>query len=569
MWLMALFVQKLVLVLAVVFYLILMPSIVASMVKSEECLDCHEKYRTSAHGNMVCLDCHSTISSLPHEDTLPKPRCTTCHQKSAASFSHDVHKEKGVECSNCHNHHFVSRDKNQCISCHSKADHSSLPSKAKHLSALSCITCHGKPERTDLVVTVRTSGNKEIKSSQIDNDSNRYISKSEWLAFQSMLHKEFRGLSHVQKTYKTEGDTHTVTGKPAPCTACHSSSGYFPTSLLQITGTSHFTIPIDATIFVSELPSISEFSRTAHGKKGIVCVDCHQSKALSTEVWSAELATCVKCHRNIQETYKITLHSKKGATHCIDCHNPHRIKAYKELSVDERVAVCTRCHRNYLEKHSWLPNATLHFNYLECAACHSPRSEKSIIYYFNRKSGRTESILTYDQLKSLLGTDPVLKIAALQDTLTADTQIGKLYSTLAERDNNLFIDASIMVTKAYHDYSETTLKEKECVTCHSGEAQFYNSMFFILPGKTSPNYIPVRGTLISSYPIGDFVDFFLLGENKIRKEDVYALLGNKFRDVRYSSGNFSKLVDLGGILLVILVLLGVFGHALLRLVVKK
>ena len=105
-----------------------------------------------------------------------------------------------------------------------------------------------------------------------------------------------------------------------------------------------------------------------------------------------------------------------------------------------------------------------------------------------------------------------------------DRQIGRLFTLLAQRDKNITIDASIMVTDAFHDYSETHPKERQCVTCHSREAHFYDSMLFLLPGRESSTYIPVKDTLLATFPIGTSVDFFLIGEEKIKKDDLYEFL---------------------------------------------
>ena len=179
--------------------------------------------------------------------------------------------------------------------------------------------------------------------------------------------------------------------------------------------------------------------------------------------------------------------------------------------------------------------------------------------------------LSYDQLVALYGSDPTLPlIKGAENIASLDARIGRVFTTSARRDKNLVIDASIIVTQAYHDYSETRLKEKQCITCHSGEARFYDSMFFIIPGKTAANYVPVRGTLISTYPIAGFVDFFLLGENKIRKSDVYAFFGRgTTMDTRHTPGLAFKLIDFLGLLLIVFIVFGIFVHIILRLVVKR
>ena len=154
----------------------------------------------------------------------------------------------------------------------------------------------------------------------------------------------------------------------------------------------------------------------------MTCADCHKSQKRISEGWSENATVCVKCHQQVEKTYKGSIHSKNGATHCVDCHNPHRIKSYKELNADERVAVCSRCHKDYLRKHGWLPNTSLHFEYLECATCHSPRSEKSMVFYFARKTAGKKIPLSYDQLIALYGSDPAAVIKERQGIVSPDTQ---------------------------------------------------------------------------------------------------------------------------------------------------
>jgi hypothetical protein len=135
---------------------------------------------------------------------------------------------------------------------------------------------------------------------------------------------------------------------------------------------------------------------------------------------------------------------------------------------------------------------------------------------------------------------------------------------------DIFIDAEIIVTKVHHDYSVTRLKEKDCVTCHSAQAHFYHSVYFVLPEKERHVYVPVKGTLLSSYPIGMTIDFYLLGEEKITKKDLFTLLGKGApgHSPNWKSLGF-KLIDLGGMLLLIFALLALLVHGLLRILVQR
>jgi hypothetical protein len=134
----------------------------------------------------------------------------------------------------------------------------------------------------------------------------------------------------------------------------------------------------------------------------------------------------------------------------------------------------------------------------------------------------------------------------------------------------VFIDAEIIVTKVHHDYSVTRLKEKDCITCHSPQAHFYNSMYLILPEKERHVYVPVKGTLLSAYPIGMALDIYLLGEEKITKDDIYALFGKAAPgSSAYAKSLGFKLIDLAGVILIILVILSILVHALMRILVKR
>ncbi len=395
---------------------------------------------------------------------------------------------------------------------------------------------HGQPEKKGMAVRIKTKGDRRVDRSLTGRDGNQYLSKAEWDAFSDILHADNGTSYRVLTAFTAEGDSHTVSRTP----------------------------------FVPESPSRERFSKTVHGRNGVVCSDCHKPGADMTGDRPKDSTVCLACHKEVQETYGRSIHARKGATRCADCHDPHNVKSYRELSANERIAVCSRCHKDYVRRHRWLPNTVLHFRYLECATCHSPQSQKGVVFYIARKANGKRLPLSHDQLVALYGSDPTPGIRDPGDAAPADDRIGRLFTALAERDRGLVIDASIVVTGVHHDYSETRLEEKKCVTCHSGNAVFYNSMFFVLPGKEGVEYIPVRGTLISAYPIGGFVDFFLLGENKIRKEDIYSILGKETTQrTRYTPALAFKLIDLLGLLGVVLVLGGICLHILLRVVVKR
>jgi predicted CXXCH cytochrome family protein len=544
-----------------------MPS--AAAVKAEECLGCHDKYEGASHKGVGCLDCHSSVTDLPHADKMPKPDCTRCHEKTVGLYKTDFHNRLGLACGRCHNVHFLNKEQKSCTSCHGSVKHAAMPSKPRHLGSLPCLACHGLPEKTELRIRVTVWGKKAPGAATIDTNGNHPVGKEEWNRLEDLLQHSFEGNYSVEKRYLISGGFHTVTTKPAPCGACHSESGYFSDALLKVGGSRSYEIPVDRRAFIPLLPASEDFSRTVHGESGVTCVDCHGSEKKTAHGWKMDSTVCAKCHTDVSEAHSQSVHVKKNAAVCVDCHNPHRIKSYRDLTAEERTAICARCHGNYVGMHRWLPNTRLHFSYLECATCHSPGSQKSMVYYFAEEENGAKAPLSYDRLVALCGQDPAKSITGGGDGET-DSRIGRLFTVLKRRNKHIIIDASIIVTKVYHNYTETRIKEKECLSCHSRQAEFYDSMLFRLPAKESVSYIPVKGTVFSSYPIETFVDLFLLGEEKLTKRDFQVFFGLKEpRETERVASLSFKLIDFIGLFLMFLVLAGICVHVTLRLTVKR
>ncbi len=533
----------------------LIPCAVKAAVSNDECLGCHEAYKNVNHAGVGCTDCHSTITNLPHEEKLPKPDCRTCHDVTADRYAASAHKKKGLACRDCHNVHYPQKDKRSCASCHTNAQHEGLAAKADHLDRLSCLACHAKTEKAGMEVRLSIGGRKGITPAAIDKNGDGRIDGAEWRALEETLLLSFKGKYKVERAYSVNADPHTVTPRPAACAACHSAGSRFAQARLVVSGPQAFEIAIDPRIFIPELPSAKDYEKTAHGLAGVACADCHTGKGAAS--------SCGRCHADEERTYGASLHAKEGATRCTDCHDPHKVKPYRAKEAKERVAVCARCHTDYLKKHAWLPNRALHFDYLECASCHSPRSQKSIVFFFARKSPAGKTRLTYGQLAHAYGGDP----SALLKGKSPDEQIGRLFATLKKRDESLVIDASISVTRPFHDYSEKPAEVRHCVACHSRKARFYDSMFFMLPGPGAADYIPVKGTLLAAYPIARSADFFLLSEDRLRKDELRDFL--LLRPLTRSEGIGFKWIDFAGFWLIVLIIAAICVHIILRITVKR
>ncbi len=553
------------LILLLIFFLFVPP--LQAAVDTSECFNCHEAFKKKPiHGDLAsCTSCHSDIKSIPHDEKLSRPACANCHKRTANRYATSVHQAQGLECKMCHDVH-AEKEKKDCSSCHPKVEHKTLPSKEKHLATLKCVACHGELDRSRIEATITLPKGATLERTAIDRDGNGFVDPTEWHALEALLDQRFKGYK-IAKQYWASGNVHEIVKKPAACGDCHEKRTRFATAVVRIVDTLPYSLQLSPWVFIPEFPPLALFSKTVHGQEGVRCLDCHSSQK------KIEDTVCNKCHQGVYETYRGSVHAKKGATSCTDCHNPHLIKSYREFGAKERIAVCSRCHKDYIAKHEWLPNTSLHFDYLECTTCHSPGSEKSMVFFFSKKGEKKETALKYEDVEKYFPSNRKLKelIDQYAQKMVQSDEIGRLLVDLKKSmGENVFIDADIIVTKVHHDYSVTRLKEKECVTCHSAQAHFYDSMYLNLPGKEKHIYVPVKGTLLSAYPIGMAIDFYLLGEEKITKQDVYSFIGKAAhgQSTDWKSLGF-KWIDFSGVVLLLLILLGLLVHGMLRILVKK
>ena len=453
-----------------------------------------------------------TMKSLKNRNAVNVTALSSRHTIEASM------RHRNMKCADCHDAHSPSKEQKNCQQCHTNPRHLTLPSAKKHLNTLSCGACHSDVSKSSIDATVAVRKGMPLTKSEIDLDNNNILDKKEWDNLLGLIQKD---AYKVDTKYTAKGDIHKVKKRATSCNTCHAKGTLFRNASLKVSGFTSFEIPVDPKIFIPDLPSIEQFKKTLHGRKGVTCSDCHASQTKVTD------QVCINCHKTTYNVYKSTTHASSGATACTDCHNPHSITTYKKLNAGERLNVCSRCHKDYLAKHNWLPNTMLHFNYLECSTCHSPKSTKSIAFSFSYREGNTKKILTYNDLKEAFAGKK--NIASLIDTnkdrSVASQELSDFFIELKKRLNkDLFVGSSLIVTKVHHDYSSRSSKEKVCGTCHSEEAPFYESMYLVIPEEEGQVYLPVKGTTLSALPTYLFVDLSLLGEEKIKNDDIRKLL---------------------------------------------
>lgn len=537
-----------------------------SLFGADECLDCHDKYRKTNHGKVNCTVCHSDAKDLPHPDKLKKPDCAACHGDAAKMYGTSSHAEKKLVCIECHAVHDIARGAKKCISCHPAVAHKSLPSERRHLAAFDCTGCHSRFVHGE--IHVRIDARQPVLKETIDRDGNNRLDEKEWKDFLAYTQSVVRDQYRISRAYSAKGSAHNVGEKPVSCNGCHVDNRVFQTAMVEVNAPGQrLKLALDPHSVIPRLPVSDLYRLTSHGKSGVTCRDCHASQGHIND------SVCKKCHESVYNVYKSTAHAKGPAANCTECHDPHKVKTYKELGTSERMAVCVRCHSDYKGKHAWLPHAELHFMYLECSTCHSPRSEKGMVFNIRVRTGGGERNLNYDDIAAAFGTKkPARDLIDLNmDRRITSSEIVPFFDRLKTTTaGTIAINGSIVVTRIHHDYSAVQKRDKVCATCHSDNAPFYQSMYIVVPEKSGFSQIPVRGTVLASMPSSLALNFVLLGETKLRLSDIKALLlskGQAKQEIVQDLG--FRWIDIIGIFVLITVLLFVLVHMILRVVFRR
>ncbi|MBP1747658.1 MAG: cbcA [Deltaproteobacteria bacterium] len=533
---------------------------------ADECFDCHDKYKKTNHGKLDCTACHNDAKDLPHPEKLKKPGCAFCHGEAAKMYETSAHAEKQLACGQCHTVHNLAQGAKKCISCHPSVAHKSLPSTRKHLAAADCTGCHSRSVHGEINVQVNIP--QPVLRETIDKDSNNRVDEKEWKDFLAYTQSVVKDTYRITRKYSARGSTHNIGEKTISCNGCHVENKVFQKAFVELVAPGQRSkLILDPHSVIPRLPVSDLYGLTSHGKSGVACRDCHASQGRISD------RVCIKCHEKVYNVYKSSAHAKGSAANCTDCHDPHKVKTYKELRPSERITVCTRCHSDYEGKHTWLPHAELHFMYLECSTCHSPRSEKGMVFNIKVRTEAGERNLSYDDIAAAFGTKRSARdlIDRDLDRRIASSEIVPFFDRLKTTTRGtVAIDGSIVVTRVHHDYSEVQKRDKVCTTCHSDDAPFYQSMYLVLPERQGFSHMPVKGTVLASMPSSLALNFILLGETKLRWSDIKTLFRAKgetrreiIEDLRF------RWIDIIGIFILIMVLFFIVVHIILRVVFRR
>ena len=573
-----------------------------------------ERYSSSVHGDLGCTDCHTDISELPHKQYLAPVDCSMCHSEIAKQYKKSRHfKISSKPCWACHNPHeeIPVEELNQkqrvaiCLRCHKGTSHDWLPQPETHFRYLECTVCHSpKATKGMFLQFCHLKDGKQVPMTYeemaqalgeskdglfkaIDVNGNGQLDPFEIKAALSHLQKNGFKSCALKEEILVTSPFHNFTYKVKnikDCAMCHTSlSPFYETVQAEIPekgkGFKKYPVSRDYLAKMPPIPNQHAYIKSVHAENGVTCLDCHSEfKVLRQEgktlVNSPGIVVCAECHPKIMEKYKKSLHYRISKKICYNCHNPHAVEPFNQLTAEQRKDICQKCHTDALQKHKWLSQANLHFKYLECTMCHSPNASKGIVYHFRgiTADGRTVRI-KYEDLAAILGKTDVDIAKYINNEWPGRVSAFELASFLKTLNRHIkrakdikyiHLGVRLIVLKPVHNFTGKGLKAKECVVCHSADASFYSKVLLEVPQLGGGvQTLPLdRSVLTGVHGIGGVSDFYLLGEHRLTKQDLEELwytiksIGYRWIDI------IGMIIVLGGI--------GFVGiHALVRIITRK
>jgi cytochrome b subunit of formate dehydrogenase len=318
---------------------------------AEDCSMCHsgddadvpavtpEHLASSSHVDLECMDCHADIYDLPHEETLARVDCGSCHEDETATYTYHGRGVLGTTedlplCADCHGGHDILPSTDRDSSVH-----------PTHLSN-TCGVCHSD---LDLMKKHEIQLKRPVE------------------VYESSVHgKAALGGIYVAAT----------------CTDCHSTGG----TAHQILGPAelsssinHFNIP--KTCGQCHRGIEQDYWEGIHGKLAKrgetdtpVCTGCHGEHGILrhddplSNVSSILIAesTCAPCHESARLNEKYGIPAGRLASFVDSYHG------LKSKAGDPTVANCASCHGAHRILPSTDPGSSIHADNLEetCGHCH-------------------------------------------------------------------------------------------------------------------------------------------------------------------------------------------------------
>jgi predicted CXXCH cytochrome family protein len=476
-----------------------------------------------------------------------------------------------TSCSDCHNpHEGVSYKKLLlhersaiCLKCHERGGHEWLPERELHFGSLECTACHAPQAKKALLLYFSpatkqplsyyrikgVAGNGGDMARMLDVNGNNSIELSEIKRFIALLEKAGITSPRLTADGLVSEPHHGFTGKltqARDCTLCHSTkTSFYSSVMLKLPlkdGWHIFKADQEIVAKTPLIPARENYFTTVHAKKGVECIECHAYQKIIREAGDfkvkdmKELVCGTRCHKNIMDEYKASVHYKVHKHFCLDCHEPHPNTSYAQLNAEQRRSICTKCHTDTERQHQWQTHQTLHCRFVECTMCHSPRAQKGLVLYLRGLDvhGREKRFDNKDlvELGGFQGQDIVKAIDRDNNKVLDEREmtffLRSLNDTKKLKKNGferVDVGVNLLALRPFHNFTEKMKKAKDCSLCHSSEAEGLASVVLHLPGpggKTIEAPVTKEALLVFLPPPG-VSNFYLLGGKKLSRADLKLL----------------------------------------------
>jgi hypothetical protein len=305
----------------------------------------------------------------------------------------------------------------------------------------------------------------------------------------------------------------------------------------------------DATV-VGEQLTINQatFDATPHAEAG--CSACHAgvSEAHPDDGSKPSRAACGDCHEVVGAEYAETTHAANAT--CVDCHNPHAVKAQAEASGSEMNRPCAGCHdsQTMVTSHTqWLPQTDVHLAVLPCISCHTG-SEKLVLELYlapreRAAAGEKMPLATYAELVALAaGGNPASLLDLNGNKLVSIEELRSFNNNSAYK--GLRLQGLMVPASQTHSY-DILYNRWDCTFCHATGPSSLQTSFLSVP-QADGNYrrIPVENGAVLSV-LYTTPDFYMIGSTR---NSTLNLIG--------------VLILAGGLVMPV-------GHGLLRFLTRK
>ena len=296
----------------------------------------------------------------------------------------------------------------------------------------------------------------------------------------------------------------------AACLACHGQGGLTKT----FANGDKLELQIDG----------KAFDASVHAAMG--CASCHTAidpklhpgktrQFASARAFSdAALEACSGCHGPVFDAVLKSRHAAvrdSGGPGCADCHRPHEVTP---ASIGTQLKEsCLACHAGAPALHAkWLPNATLHFEVVSCAACHAEGVQRKVDLRLYHPAEKRE----------LTAKDELLAKGAPDEK-----QLWQFVRS-ATRDGKVELVGRLEIANGAeaHSLLPKDRAVKDCTTCHRKGAEAFQNVTLSIIGADGKRvrYAAPKEVLHAATSVDSLRGFYAIGGTRIELLDVLLAL---------------------------------------------